>query len=359
MKILYDNSEAAIYSFGIFIIAALLWYSFKRRKTDSRRFAHENALGKIAYRRPFWCEVVGAVALCVAWMMLTWGLMEPKGNPASAATEEKEEVVQGMKRPFHNVILAVDVSPSMAVEDVRTGMPRLAFATEVVEEIVRSLDGQHVALYTFTSSFEEVVPPTLDYMYARLMARNITYEYGGTDLVGIIKGITEKYPSAHDTITSLVVISDGDDTGLENAGEGEVYLRGALSKIPMKNPYTYYVSSVGVGAQQGGVVPGVKYKGESVVSKLEETMLQAAAAWGRGEYYASRGSSSLAIAQRITATLQERDRAVMGKPHEMRLKNGEAVAYDLYYQIPLAIAVLGLVIEMLCTYKFHLFKKRA
>ena len=79
----------------------------------------------------------------------------------------------------------LDTSASMSVEDTRQKNTRLEVAKEIIDEMVQKLDGQNVALYSFTSALTPIVPLTLDYLFTRLMLQDVHLNYGevaGTDL---------------------------------------------------------------------------------------------------------------------------------------------------------------------------------
>jgi len=176
------------------VIFVLYWRLFEYRKTTLSGFASEKVLQDILIPRSrynFWAKTV---AFFLVWIFAAWALMQPTGNghyPLETAMEAaakpkgkaKEAVV---KRKAHDVIFLVDASASMSVQDTRTGVSRLNYAKEIVDQIVSGLRGESTALYAFTSDTSKLSPRTMDYLFVRLILRQMRINEGdiaGTNLV--------------------------------------------------------------------------------------------------------------------------------------------------------------------------------
>lgn len=120
------------------------------RKNYAARFTNLAMLDKVAPRRPSWRKHLPAVALLLTLIVLTLTAM----RPAYAVRVPRERAT---------VILAMDVSPSMAAGDIQPN--RLAAAKDAAKKFLHAVPKQkkiNIGLVKFSRSGSVVVPPTTD-----------------------------------------------------------------------------------------------------------------------------------------------------------------------------------------------------
>ena len=180
-----------------------------------------------------------------------------------------------------NVAVAIDVSRSMLARDVRPN--RLERAKADVADLIDSLDGDRCALVAFRRAGVVICPLTTARGYLRGALERMSPESaprGETDLGAALRASLDALDPAADDHNAIIVISDGGD------------LRGeALANAQLAKKRGIPIFTVGIGdPKRGATLPGedgkgdLKFKGETVRVKLEESALKAIAEASRGRY---------------------------------------------------------------------------
>lgn len=348
---------AAAYLLPVVIFLIFLsWRLYAFRRKALRSFASPVVLQEVLVPRSrynFWSK---SAALSLAWVLAALALMDPKGNGhyplekpltagVSAKNKEKEAVV---RRKAHDVIFLVDASASMDVKDTRTGASRLDYAKDIADQIISRLKGESAALYAFTSDTTKLSPLTMDYVFVRLMLRNIRINEGdiaGTDLIEAVADMRDAYFSeVTPVLKTLIILTDGEDTDIEShQGEKkELETHALLSYLNRSAENRLRVYTVGIGTAKGQEVPGVEYQGKPVTSSLDEKLLKMISAAGRGTYYFANDWTAMSLAQDLTKKIEEEETPL--EEYKIKLRAGshgeEDLVYDLYFQVPLAIAMI-------------------
>lgn len=295
-------------------------------------------------------------AIFAVWMFAILALMQPRGNgyyPLEGSLgggekkgkEEKETVV---KRKAHDIIFLVDASASMDVNDTRTKVSRLEYAKEITDEIVSRLRGESVSLYAFTSDTTRLSPPTMDYLFVRLVLRDMGINEGdlaGTNVVEALSDIRDAFlENITPKMKTLVIFTDGGDTQLEGLkGEArKTQIDLMLSVLGNAKENQLRVFTVGMGTEQGKTVSGVKYQGKPVVSSLDEAFLETVSAKGRGQYYFANKWTAMDLATDMMERIGEEEPLL----EELKIKRSsgitrgkEDLVYELFFQIPLGCAL--------------------
>jgi Ca-activated chloride channel homolog len=347
--ILYDWPSAALL---LFIVGLLAWvfaalHRYRQHKLSA--FADPEVLAEIMVERyplSFWLKS----ALCsLAWICAVIALMGPKGNERYATPQGKtvpqkpQEKIKRMKT--HQVILLLDASASMNIADAAEGKSREDIAKEIADNIVSELKGENVALYAFTSATMQLVPLTTDYLFTRIMIRQMGINEGetaGTDIKQALEAVRRSFFSTPTpAIKTLIVLSDGGDTslyGLDSAAQAQA-IDAIIKPIEDAEEQHLRVFTVGIGSKEGKPVPGIVYQGHPVVSGLEEAPLRKLAFRGRGQFFVANESVpwqiSTAISKAIAQEQSYADESVM----QLRGPSKDVRIYDYYFQIPLGIAI--------------------
>ncbi len=193
-----------------------------------------------------------------------------------------------------DIVLAVDVSQSMAARDVEPD--RLRAARHFAEELGRQMLGSRVALVLFAGQGTVRYPPTTD---PRILGevldnsgRGVRLQQGSSLRAGLESSLGA-FPPDLETLRerAIVLVSDGEITNSDVPEAGE--LSGAR------------IYTVGVGTTAGGQIPTYDANngkftgylldagGTPVVSHLVEATLRSMAEKGGGRYFQYRGDDGV------------------------------------------------------------------
>ena len=238
-----------------------------------------------------------------------------------------------------DLAIVLDTSKSMAAADVAPS--RLARGVRAASSLLDHLEGDRIALVTFAGKPAIACPLTLDHEAVRLFLDAVDVEavsVPGTALAAAIQEGVRALggPSVDGTEAkgrALIVISDGEDH------EGGV--EGAIAAVKRAGVVVY---GVGCGTDAGAPIPDGEsgaYKkdaaGKLVTTRLDERPLRTLAIETGGKYY--RATAAEGEVEEIAKALQAMDASGSGTVLKTR--------WVERFQIPLAIALLALVLETL------------
>lgn len=257
----------------------LLGLARRRRRRDLERFAATLLWPKLApsapLHPPLWPEMLSVlvVALLVAAAAgPLWGFrwQEVRG--------------QGI-----DLVIALDTSRSMLAPDVKPN--RLERAKLEIQDLVKKLRGDRVALVAFAGTAFTQCPLTLDYsaFIETLQATEVgIVPRGGTSLAAAIRTALQAFEGHEGKHRALVLLTDGEDN------EG-----GVDEAIELAARAGVRVYTVGVGSAEGELIPAADKgsggflkdrQGQVVKSRVDEATLQKIAEKTEGVFV--RGSAS-------------------------------------------------------------------
>lgn len=328
---------------------------------------------RLAFAKNMLCERsstlywIKAFLFCTALALCAMALMGPAGNghypegtlPPDALTFKSSGPLQ-LKRKAHTVIFLLDVSASMAVTDSTLQKTRLEYAKEIADTIISGLNGEALALYTFTSKTLQQSPLTNDYIFLRLTLKEAQINEGGipgTDLASALTEMQRLYYSPISTkadmlkLKTLILLTDGEDTAIEALPEAQ---RQAKEKeitnlVRGASENNLRVYTIGMGSTAGGVIPHVTNEGNPVHSHLNAALLQEIAKMGRGKYFEANRYSTPQLSKELLADLAKDPPYYEENQQEIlstllhSLLGDSGLIYDRYVQlfIGLALACLG------------------
>jgi len=352
------NAAYLLLMVPLFIFLYVLLFLYRQKTLDN--MASRELLEKIMHpRKPlqFWNKMLYVTA---AWILAAFAIMDPKGNPhypeshEEKAPQSKEN--QPPKRRPHEVVFVVDTSASMSVADSRSGKSRLEASKEVIDEIIRRLNGETISLYALTSVGEKEVPSTMDYVFTRLTLRGLGInETGvpGTDIEKGLMSVMQDYPMHPDEkLKTVIFFSDGGDIIYGDASpEGkEARINAILNALGSPERRNMKFFTVGVGSEKGGSIPSITYQGKPVNSSLDEKLLKIIGEKGNGQYFKGSDYSTMELAETLIKKMAS-DRPYL-EPFEVQTKayvdrHNEEFIYDLHYQWPLGLAMLFLAVMLI------------
>lgn len=304
-------------------------YSFRRRETLLRRFASSEMLrallpsvsrGRLIFKAAL--VLLGLAAAVVALAEIQYGFTWEEVN-----------------RRGVDIVVALDVSDSMLVEDAETGgqLTRLERAKREIADLLNLLQGDRIGLVAFAGTAFLECPLTLDYAAADIFLDAIDTELipvKGTAVGAALQTAIDAFEGNSQSSRAIILITDGEDHGGSALEVAELAAREKIRVFP-----------IGIGRDEGSPIPkpGGGFRrdrgGEIILSKLDEPTLQRIALATGGRYVRSvTGDVDLEQIYQlgIKAVLEDQE---LGASRRQRFKDR--------FQWLLALALAALMIEPL------------
>ncbi len=315
----------ALIAVPVFII--LFWMMKHWRKKALSRFGDasiiETLYKDVSTSKPVWKFIL----LIVSFIFVVIGIANPQIG------SKLEEV----KREGVDIMIALDVSNSMNAEDIKPS--RLARAKQSISKLIDQLQNDRIGIIVFAGKAYVQLPITTDFAAAKLFLSTIESDMiptQGTVIGDAINMAVRSFNSKEKKHKVLVVITDGEgheDNAVEEAKDATK--EGII------------VHTIGMGSSGGGPIPiyrnsvMIGYRkdntGNTVVTKLDEGMLQEIASAGNGKYI--RASTSDAGLNTL-----------LSEVNKMEKKNFGSKMYTDYedrFQYFLALGLVLLLIELI------------
>lgn len=190
------------------------------------------------------------------------------------------------KQKGAEIMLALDISNSMLAEDQKNNMNRLKSAKLAINRILPQLKGDKLGVVVFAGEAFTQVPMTNDYGAIKLFLNPVDPTYmslQGTAVGSAIETCMASFSQNFKGSKAIIVISDG-----ENHEDDAL----SAAKLAVSKGIT--IHTIGIGSTQGSPIPvyenGVKKglkrdeAGNTVITKLNESILQEVAQAGGGTY---------------------------------------------------------------------------
>jgi len=265
---------ALIPAFTAILVLYLLW-----RKRALTRFGEFHLIRQLIPEFSTRRLILKFVLLMIGFAFLILALADPQ-------TGSKMEKVQ---RKGIDVMIALDVSTSMLAQDIRPS--RLERAKQAVSKLIDQLDGDRIGIVVFAGKAYYQLPITVDYGAAKLFLNAINTNIvpvQGTAIADAIKMAAGSFGQTNHS-KAIIVISDGEDH------QGDVLEQ---TEAAAKNGIFFY--TVGMGTPEGSPIPvysgnvqtGFKKdrEGTTVITRLDESLLQRIASIGKGIYVRANNS---------------------------------------------------------------------
>lgn len=264
------------------------------------------------------------------WMGALAFLIIALANPQTGSKLENVE------RRGIDLVIALDVSNSMMAEDIKPN--RLSRARQSISRLIDRLTNDRIGIVVFAGKAYTQLPITSDYAAAKLFLNSIDPSIipsQGTAIGEAISQSMEAFGSSENS-KAIIIITDG-----ENHEDDAV----EIAKTAAENGIRVY--TIGMGTLEGAPIPeyrgnvriGFKKDnaGSTVVTRLNEVMMQQIAAAGNGIHV--RASNTEAGLEKIFDAINDLDKSLF----EARIISD----YEDHFQYFLALAILMLLIEIL------------
>ncbi len=318
------------YLYGLMIIPilCLLFILLRiRRKRALQKFGHLNLINELMPNASNSRPVIKFIIWIFALTSVIFALARPQFG--SKLTIEKRKGVE--------LMIALDVSNSMLAEDIQPN--RLERAKRAISSLIERLNNDKIGLIVFAGDAYTQLPITADYSSAKLFLNTINTEIvprQGTAIGSAIKLARNSFSPQFEGNKAIIVITDG-----ENHEDDAIQAASKAIDEGIK------VHTIGMGLPKGVPIPfynryGQKdYRkdkdGNTVVTMLNEAMLQDIALAGKGVYV--RANNSQVGLSAIFKEIQKMEAGEM-----------EAQTYSEYseqYQWFIALALILLLIDFL------------
>jgi len=342
----FQFPQAAFLIILVALIFFLQFFLYQYRQRQIQSYAESRLLPHLLQGRSKIIESIKMGLWVAIWILACAALMSPEGNVHYLPVTQTPAHL-GVQT--HEIIFLVDTSASMGVLDGESGQSRLEDAKAIIQNLISRLKNTNVAIYAFTSTLTPLVPQTLDYLFTRLIVRGIHInegDVGGTRFQPVLEKLKDKILS--DSIAhghSVVLLSDGGDNqvyGEENTSMQA--LSAILEAIPDPKILNLTIFAVGVGQPEPTTIPNVTTEqGQAVTSRLQSELLIKLADHTHGYYYEASHANNWAISSRLLSDLKKN---FMQQKHSANNERKVVPALqdekisDLYYQIPLGIAII-------------------
>jgi len=263
------------------LLVMLFVYARRRKKKALAVFGDLNLVMRLIPEYSGPREILKFIIWSLAWILIVIGMADPQ-------TGSKLEKI---KRKGVDMVFALDVSNSMMAQDITPN--RLERAKQAIIHLLGKLENDRVGLVIFGGKSYIQMPLTTDYSATRLFLSNINpgmVPIQGTAIGDAIETSASVFGNTKQS-KAIIIITDGEnheDDAIEAA-------KTAAGK-------GFRVYTIGIGLPEGAPIPiysgntQIGYKkdasGITVITRINEPMLQDIAKAGRGIFVRANNSQS-------------------------------------------------------------------
>ena len=338
------------YLYGLLIIPLLVIIYILFRVAQKRRFERFAQIGMRDQLVPTY-STRRANFKFVVFLLMVASLILALANLQSGSKMEE------VKREGIDLYLAIDVSNSMNAEDIVPS--RLERSKQAINKLIGDMRGDRIGVIVFADKAFVQLPITTDYSAARMFLSTINTSLVASQGTAIAEAINlaMKSFSDEDHSKAIIIISDGEDH------ENDAAVK-AAQEAAKKGIRVY---TIGMGLPDGAPIPEYnKYgqqtgyrkdkQGNTIITKLNESMLQQIASAGNGIY--ARASNSNVGLSKIYDDIQKLEKS--------EIEATVFTDYDDQFQWFVGFAILCLLVEVFVSSgkrawekKFNIFEEKA
>jgi Ca-activated chloride channel family protein len=254
-------------------VLVFLWM-LRSRKKAIQKFGDTNLVHQLIIDLSSGRPVLKFILLSVAFTILIFAVVNLKIGSKLDKT----------KRKGVDIIIALDVSNSMLAQDIKPS--RIVRAQMAISKLIDKFDEDQIGIVVFAGTAQVLLPITTDYATAKMLTASANPDIiptQGTSIGEAINLASISFDKNSKNKKAIILITDGENFEDE-----------ALPAIQNAVKAGLVVHTIGMGSEYGGPIPigmkgfNVEYKkdkeGNTVVTKLDESMLKQIAAAGKGIY---------------------------------------------------------------------------
>ncbi len=270
----FEHIEYLYLLLGIPVFSILFMLGLSLRKQSLRRLGELKVLKRLMPERSPQKLILKFIILNLAYASLVVGIANPQ-------TGSKLEKIQ---RKGIDIVVALDVSNSMLAQDIKPD--RLTRARQALFKLIDRLQGDRIGIIIFAGKAYVQLPVTTDYAAAKMFVSTISTKDIPSQGTAIAEAIELGMSSfdRNDHSKAIIIITDGENH------EGD-----AIEAAKTANQQGIRVYTIGMGLPDGSPIPVINSYGQqtgfkkdrdgnTVITKLNELMMQQIAAAGDGDY---------------------------------------------------------------------------
>ncbi len=255
----------------VLVVIYIIYYRWKRRTI--KKLGEDNVISLMMPSRSAWRShfkfLLNILTLASLFVAIA--------NPQMGSQLEK------VKRKGIDIVIALDVSNSMLAQDIKPS--RLDRAKQSINRLIDDLENDRIGLVVFAGKAYTQLPITTDYAAAKLMLSTVSTDLvpvQGTSIGKAIEMSASQF-NVEKSGKAIIIITDG-----------ETHDEEALEKVNEAAEKGIRIYTIGLGLSEGapipvynnGVMTGFKKdrSGSTIITRLDETMLQQIAEQGKGIY---------------------------------------------------------------------------
>ena len=321
--------ENSYFLYGLILIPLfiILFFSLMRWKRKAlKRFGTMSVINRLIPDFSKERTILKFIFLIIAYVFLIIGLANPQIG---------SKLVKGERKGI-DIMIALDVSNSMLAEDIQPN--RLEKAKQAISKLIDKLKNDRIGIIVFAGKAYTQLPITSDYAAAKMFLSTIDptiVPVQGTAISEAIRLATKSFNDENHN-KAIIIITDGEDH------EGQ-----AIEETKQAVDVGISVFTIGMGLPDGSPIPlynGNKqlgYKkdknGNTVVTKLNESILQQIASEGNGIYVRANNTSA------GLRTIFQKINKIEKKEYENRIFSD----FESRFQYFIGITIILLIIELL------------
>ena len=271
----YENIEYLNLLYGLIPLFLLMVYYSKWKRKAFKSFG-EGLVKKGLI--PFYSKSRENLKFLLIFLCIT-SMIIGISNPQIGTKMEE------VKREGVDLMIALDLSNSMLAEDIKPN--RLERARQAISRLIDKLEGDRIGLIVFAGDAYVQLPITTDYSAAKLFLSTVN--------TSIIPNQGTAVGKAIDLSIRSFDMENGQNKAIIIITDGENHEDDALEQAKLTNEKGVLVHTLGMGLSKGGPIPiynkygnNIGYRkdkeGNTIISKLNEQMLQEIASAGGGTY---------------------------------------------------------------------------
>ncbi len=292
----WNSPEFILLFLLIPLIAGYRLYISRTAKKGGLRYPLAFLAGDRSSWRSRLLFIPDLIRLCVL-VLLIFALMQPQYG------QEHESV----NRQGIDIMLAIDVSGSMAAEDFKPN--RIKAAQKITENFISGIQDHRIGLVVFAGLALTQCPLTMDYGVVTELLRRTSLnmlKYDGTAIGDAIINAVYKFADASKDKRDRVIIllSDGEN----NSGVDPL----EAAKVAADRKIRVY--TIAVGSIEGAPVPVIRagrkvyarnHDGSLYIPKIDEQLLKDIAFMTNAQYFRATDNSALEEIYKTIATLEK------------------------------------------------------
>lgn len=333
-------NEDILYAFALTpILIIIYWLMIRWKKRALSRFGDISVINQLIPYVSKGRPVLKFILLLFALGLIILGLANPQIG------SKMEEV----KREGVDLMIALDVSNSMLAEDIKPN--RLERSKQAISKLIDRLHNDRIGLIVFGGEAYVQLPITTDYSAAKMFLSTISTDIVPTQGTAIgeaiklsIKSFSSDYNNTEEQNSqqnvqknkAIIIITDGENHEDDAIGEA----KNAAEK-------GIIVHTIGMGLVKGAPIPAY-YRGRqtgfrkdrdgnTIITKLNEAMLQQVASSGNGVYIRANN-----VQTGLDALFTE-----LNKMEKVKFGSKIFTDYEDRFQYPIALALFLLILELI------------